>query len=265
MAISLIDIGANLTAKPFAADRDQVIDRAIAAGVKTMIVTGSTVADSEAALQLARQRPGVLYATAGVHPHHAADCDANTVPALRHLATAPEVVAIGEAGLDYFRDLSPRPVQRHCLAAHIELAVELGKPLFLHERDAHSDMLAVLTEWRSRFDRAVIHCFTGSAEALRAYLQLDLHIGITGWICDERRGRHLLDLVAEIPPERLMLETDAPYLLPRTLRPKPKSRRNEPAFLPHVLDTVASATGRPREQVAAAASRTAAQFFGLPG
>ena len=261
MTHSLVDIGANLSDDAFASDREDVIRRARAACVSRMVVTGSTVAVSRSALELARAHPGVLYATAGVHPHHAKTCDAHTVPALRELASAREVVAIGECGLDFYRDLSPRPVQAEWLHAQIALAAELRLPLFLHERDAAAPMAEILRATRDSFSRGVVHCFTGDAAALRAYLDLDLHIGITGWICDERRGLHLRDLVRTIPRDRLMLETDAPYLLPRTLPGKPKSRRNEPQNLVHVLAMVAECTGVSAAEIAVATTRTAEEFF----
>lgn len=261
--MSLIDIGANLADKSFASDRELVIERAIAAGVGRMIVTGPTVEESIAALEIARAHPGVLHSTAGVHPHYAARCDENTIPTLRELATQPEVVAVGECGLDFFRDLSPREVQISWLEAQLGLAAELGKPVFLHEREAHESMAEVLRRTRDSFPRGVVHCFTGDEVALRTYLDLDLHIGITGWICDERRGHHLRDLVGLIPPDRLMIETDAPYLLPRTIRPRPKSRRNEPANLLYVVTAVAEALGRPSEEVAASTARAAESFFEL--
>ncbi|HJY78648.1 MAG TPA: TatD family hydrolase, partial [Burkholderiales bacterium] len=133
--------------------------------------------------------------------------------------------------------------------------------LFLHSRDAHPRFYEILKHHRVK--RAVAHCFTGERDELRAYLELDLYIGITGWICDERRGRHLLELVKEIPRERLLLETDSPYLTPRDLQPQPKARRNEPAFLPHIARTVARALGRPVEELAADTTRNACRFFGL--
>ena len=263
MPLSLVDIGVNLTNKSFRKDLDAVIDRAVQAGVARMIVTGTSVAASQRAADLAESRPSVLYATAGVHPHDAKTCDDETIAALRQLADRPQVVAIGECGLDFNRDFSPRPDQRTWFEAQIELACELGMPLFLHERDASSAMLEIVRRHRDRMKAAVVHCFTGTGDELDAYLDLDLHIGITGWICDERRGRHLYDLVARIPPNRLMIETDAPFLLPRTIRPRPKSRRNEPAHLLHVLDAVASATGRNRDEIASATTATATAFFGL--
>ncbi len=262
--LPLIDIGVNLTNRSFRNDLDSVIDRATAAGVIAMVVTGTSAEASAGAADLAATRPGTLHATAGVHPHDAKTCDDATLATLRQLAARPEVVAVGECGLDYNRDFSPRPVQRRWFEAQVELAVELEMPLFVHERDAADDVLAILGRHRDGIVAAVIHCFTGEESALDAYLDLDLHIGITGWICDERRGRHLHELVGKIPENRLMLESDAPYLLPRTIRPRPKSRRNEPGFLGHVLDTVAECRGESRERVARATTETAQAFFRLP-
>jgi TatD DNase family protein len=170
-------------------------------------------------------------------------------------------VAIGECGLDFNRNYSPHPDQEKWFVAQLELGLELGKPLFLHSRDAHPRFAEIVKHHGIR--NAVAHCFTGGKEELHAYLDLGLHIGITGWICDERRGRHLVELVRDIPRERLLLETDAPYLTPRDLRPQPKARRNEPAFLPHILGAVAAALGRPAAEVAAETTRNAVAFFGL--
>ena len=261
MNLSLVDIGANLTHAAFQADLPHVLARAADAGVGTLIVTGTSVDESRAAVRLATEHPA-LYATAGVHPHHARDCDASTIPALRQIASDPRVVAIGECGLDFNRNYSPHPSQEQWFEAQVELALDLGKPLFLHSRDAHPRFAEVLR--RHRPEKGVAHCFTGGREELQAYLDLGLYIGITGWICDERRGAHLLDLVKEIPGDRLLLETDAPYLTPRDLRPQPKARRNEPAFLPHILDTVARALGRPAQAVAEQTTANARRLFGLP-
>jgi TatD DNase family protein len=260
--VQLVDIGANLAHPAFHADLPEVLARAGEHGVRHIIVTGTSVADTTAALKLAGAHPDSLYATAGVHPHHARECDEHTIPALRMLAQNPKVVAIGECGLDFNRNYSPHPDQQKWFEAQIDLAIELGKPLFLHSRDAHPVFSHILKN--KNIPPAVAHCFTGSREELRAYLDLGLYIGITGWICDERRGGHLLELVKEIPADRLMLETDSPYLTPRDMKPQPKARRNEPAFLPHVLRTVARALGRPAEDVAAETTRNAKRFFGLP-
>jgi TatD DNase family protein len=258
--MQLVDIGANLTHPSFQADVAEVISRARQAGVVQIIVTGTTVAESQKALDFSKTS-GFLSATAGVHPHHARDCGPDTIPQLGALAAHPKVVAIGECGLDFNRNYSPHPDQEKWFIAQLELGLEVGKPLFLHSRDAHPRFAEILRH--HKVENAVAHCFTGEREELKAYLDLGLYIGITGWICDERRGRHLLELVREIPRERLLLETDAPYLTPRDLKPQPKARRNEPAFLPHILKTVARALGRPAEEIAAETTRNAQTLFRL--
>jgi TatD DNase family protein len=259
----LIDIGINLAHDSYDADRDAVLARAAAAGVVQMVVTGSSLQSTRAALELARAQPRRLFATAGVHPHHAADLDAAALAELEQLAREPQVVAVGECGLDYFRDYSPRAAQRAAFARQLELAARIGKPVFLHQRDAHADFSAMLREHAAHW-RGVAHCFTGGATELAAYLELGLAIGITGWICDERRGTHLAALMPEIPAARLLLETDGPYLLPRDLRPRPSSRRNEPAYLPQVAAAVARARGEPLERLAASSTAAARALFGLP-
>ncbi len=261
--MQLIDIGANLTHDSFDHDRDQVLARARAAGVGRMIVTGASREHSHKALALARAHPALLHATAGVHPHHAVEyteeCDAE----LRALHVHPEVVAVGECGLDYFRDFAPRPAQRRAFERQLAIAADTGKPLFLHQRDAHDDFVAIMKDFEGRIGPAVVHCFTAGRRELFDCLDRDWHIGITGWLCDERRGRHLRELVGSIPAHRLMVETDAPYLLPRTLTPMPKDRRNEPAFLPHIVEELARDRGETVEVTAAATTATAAKFFGL--
>ena len=259
----LIDIGANLTHESFRRDLDAVLDRARTAGVERMIVTGASREGSEHALALAREHPDTLHATAGVHPHHAGDYGAETDALLRALAREPEVVAVGETGLDYFRDLSPRPAQRAAFEKQLAIAVELGMPLFLHQRDAHDDFFALLKSARDRVPAAVVHCFTDDRRALFDYLDLDCHIGITGWICDERRGTHLRELVRSIPAHRLLLETDAPYLLPRDLRPQPSDRRNEPMYLAHICEAVARERGEESIATAEQTTANARAFFGI--
>jgi TatD DNase family protein len=259
--LDLVDIGANLTHAAFRDDADEVIARARQAGVSTMIVTGTTVDESEKALALAESHPGVLFATAGVHPHHARDCGPDTITKLKDLLSDRRVVALGECGLDFNRNYSPHPDQEKCFIAQLELASHFKKPLFLHSRDAHPRFAEILKHHQVK--NAVAHCFTGERDELRACLDLGLCIGITGWICDERRGRHLLELVREIPRDRLLLETDSPYLTPRDLKPQPRARRNEPAFLPHIAQTVARAVGRPVAEVAAETSRNARTLFAI--
>jgi TatD DNase family protein len=259
----LVDIGINLMHKSFNADRRELLDRAQAAGVTKLIITGTSERSSLDAADFAHRSAGVLYATAGVHPHDAKHCTPQTITALRNLAKRAEVVAIGECGLDYNRDFSPRPLQDQWFDAQIQLACDLNMPLFLHEREAHRRFVEILSKYSSRLPNVVVHCFTGTGEELEAYLSMGFYIGITGWICDERRGMHLRKLVQRIPLNRLMLETDAPFLTPRDMRPQPADGRNEPSFLPHILNTVASAMGKSPEAVAAATTATAHSFFGL--
>ncbi|HEY5972101.1 MAG TPA: TatD family hydrolase [Pseudoxanthomonas sp.] len=262
--MQLIDIGANLTHDSFDHDRDAVLQRAHDAGIVQMVVTGASREHSPKALALAQAHPGFLFATAGVHPHHAAEytdeCDAE----MRALLAHAEVVAVGECGLDYFRDFSPRPAQRKAFERQLLIAVETGKPLFLHQREAHADFVGVMKDFDGRLGPVVVHCFTGSREELFDCLDRGWHIGITGWLCDERRGLHLRELVKHIPADRLMLETDAPYLLPRTVKPKPSHHRNEPKYLAHIVAELARDRGEDATATAARTTANARAFFGLP-
>ena len=262
--MDLIDIGANLTHDSFDADRDAVLQRAHAAGIARIVVTGASREHSPKALALAQAHPGVLFATAGVHPHHATEyteeCDAE----MRALHAHPEVVAVGECGLDFFRDFSPRPAQRKAFERQLQFAADNGKPLFLHQRDAHDDFMAMMANFGGKLGPAVVHCFTGTRKELFDYLDHDWYVGITGWLCDERRGQHLRELVKHIPAERLMIETDAPYLLPRTVKPTPSHRRNEPMYLAHIVEELARDRGEALAITAASTSAAARAFFRLP-
>jgi len=263
MTFSLVDIGLNLAHDSFDHDRDTVVAAAVAAGVGHMVITGSTLASTRAAIDLARTDPDRYRATAGVHPHHARDFADSDVPTLRELLLLPEVGAAGECGLDYFRNFSPHEDQERVFRLQLQLAAETGKPVFLHQRDGHDAFVGILRDYLPRLRGGVAHCFTGEERELKDYLDLGLSIGITGWICDERRGQHLRELVRLIPLERLMIETDAPYLLPRDLSPKPSHRRNEPRFLPHILQAIADCRREPAATVAAATTANALRFFGF--
>jgi TatD DNase family protein len=265
MKISLIDIGSNLTHDSFTQDRDAVMARAFEAGVRHQVVTGADMASSKLAAALAAAHPRRLSSTAGVHPHHAHSFDASSREGLSGLLREPQVVAVGECGLDYFRNFSPPGAQRAAFIAQLDIAAAARKPVFLHQRDAHADFVAILEDFRGRLSGGVAHCFTGGRAELEDYLALDLHIGVTGWVNDERRGQPLRESVSHIPADRLMVETDAPYLLPRDLFPRPKSRRNEPSHLPHIARAVAQLRGETLEEVAASTTRNAIRFFALDG
>lgn len=262
--VPLIDIGANLGHDSFEADLDAVLERAGSAGLIHMLVTGTTPDASERAIALAEQHPALLSATVGVHPHEAQHCHAEAFARICTLAAHSSVKAIGETGLDFNRDFSPRPQQEKVFEQHLELATRTGKPLFLHQRDAHTRFLPILKTYRDALPAGgVVHCFTGEKHELYDYLDLDMYIGITGWICDERRGAHILEFLHDIPTDRLLLETDAPYLLPRTLRPKPRSRRNEPAFLQEVLRVVAQTLSESPARIAQQTTDNAKRLFAL--
>lgn len=236
----LTDICCNLTHESFASDQEEVLQRAREAGVTRFLLAGADLAESRACVSAAQRYPD-CWAAVGVHPHQAREWGPDSAEILHDLQQDRKVVAIGECGLDYYRDLSPRDMQIAAFAEQLELAGKLGLPVLMHNRDADKDFLRVFDDAASRPPRAVLHCFTGERSFLHACLERGMYIGVTGWFCDERRGQPLRDLIGEIPLDRLMVETDAPYLLPRTLRPRPRTRRNEPMWLPHIAEQIADA------------------------
>ena len=266
--MGLIDIGANLGDAAFDGDRAAVIERAGAAGVGRMILTGTGLDESERALGLAGERREVFRCTAGIHPHWATQwtgSPANARSVIGRVLDNPLAVAAGECGLDYFRNISPPAAQRAAFAGQLELAAEHGKPVFLHQRDAHDDFLAILKDSEVRELGGVAHCFTGGPVEAESYLELGLYIGITGWICDERRNQDLLEAVSVLPLDRVLVETDSPYLLPRGMNAEPPvKRRNEPQFLPYVVRELAGRMRIDAEELAAAAGRNTQALFGWP-
>ncbi|MFC0141353.1 3'-5' ssDNA/RNA exonuclease TatD [Erwinia mallotivora] len=259
----MFDIGVNLTSTQFAKDRDRVVKRAREAGLTGLLITGTNALESQQAQSLAARSPGYCWSTAGVHPHHASEWSAETAATLKRLAESPQVVAIGECGLDFNRNVSDPDQQAYAFNAQLELAAELSLPVFLHCREAHERFMAILTPWLPELSGAVVHCFTGTKTELEACLAAGLSIGITGWVCDERRGQELRELVHLIPANRLLLETDAPYLIPRDLRPRPPSRRNEPCFLPHIVGQVAALRGEDASDLGRQSESNARMLFRL--
>ncbi|VEA71275.1 Deoxyribonuclease TatD [Serratia rubidaea] len=259
----MFDIGVNLTSSQFAKDAAQVVERAREAGVTGMLITGTDLPESEAASALAQHHRGFCWSTAGVHPHQASGWSDEVAQQIGALAAREEVVAIGECGLDFNRNFSTPQEQEAAFSAQLALAAELELPVFLHCRDAHERFVALLKPWLDKLPAAVVHCFTGNAEELASCLSLGLSVGITGWVCDERRGLELRALLPNIPADRLLLETDAPYLLPRDLQPKPASRRNEPCFLPHIIRQVATWRQEDPQWLAQETDRNARRLFRL--
>lgn len=260
---SLIDIGLNLTDKQFTKDREEVIERATQNGVNKMILTGSSVEGSKESLQIAQQYPHILFSTAGIHPHDASEFHQGSIYELRQLAKQKEVVAIGECGLDFNRMYSSQKVQEDCFEAQLDLAKEMDMPLFLHVRDAHTRFVEIMKNHQDQIDKSVVHCFTGNKDEVKELVSMGFHIGVTGWICDERRGKDLQEAVQSIPLNRLMVETDAPYLIPRNLKPKPKHRRNEPAYLSHIVHEIAKYMDVSPEEVARHSIENTKRFFHL--
>lgn len=259
-----IDIGVNLTGSSFKNDLPQVIERAQAAGVEQLIVTGTDVWHSEQAIMLTQQYASICYATAGLHPHHASEYSNDLGSELRDMLNHKSVVAVGECGLDFNRNFSTRNQQIRAFEAQLEIAIELQKPVFLHQRDAHEDFISIIKSCRQQLSNAVAHCFTGSISEVNDYILLDMYVGVTGWICDERRGLSLQKAVRHVPLDRILLETDAPYLLPRDMQVKPvEKNRNEPCYLPHIANSVARYMAVEEADLIAAAYRNTIEFFNL--
>lgn len=260
---NLIDIGLNLMHPSFRKNREEIIENAKKVGVSKFIITGTNVESSQIASRYASNYPNTLYSTSGVHPHDAKTCNNNTIAELEKIAEKSSVVAIGECGLDYNRDYSPRDVQREWFEKQIELAEKLDMPLFLHERDAHEDMYKILERHESIAKKSVIHCFTGTKSEAENYIDLGCHIGVTGWICDMKRGKSLQEAVSVIPTDKLMIETDAPFLIPKNFDKKPKSNKNEPKYLPHILNTIAYYKEVDVEKLAKDVVKTTEKFFNI--
>ena len=259
----LIDIGLNLMHSSFKKDRLEIIEEAKKVGVSQFIITGTNVNSSKTACDYASKYPKTLFSTSGVHPHDAKTCDYSTIEELEKIAKNDCVVAIGECGLDYNRNFSPRDVQRKWFETQVELAEKLNMPLFLHEREAHEDLYNILKKHDSVVEKSVVHCFTGTKTEAENYIDLGCYIGVTGWICDMKRGGDLQEAVTAIPPEKLMIETDAPFLIPKNFDKKPKKNRNEPKYLPHILQTIAYYMDTDAEDLANQVNKNTKEFFKL--
>ena len=257
---AVIDICLNLQSDRFEHDRFEVLERARNVGVERIVLTGSCLQSTQLAIDWAMKEPDFLCATAGIHPHQANEYSSAALMVLEQAAQTDVVRAIGECGLDYNRNFSSKEEQQKAFEAQIDLAQRVNLPLFLHQRDAHSQFLDTLKS-AGNLPRTVVHCFTGGRKEVEDYLNAGFYIGVTGWICDERRGEALRDSVQLIPLDRLLIETDAPWLTPRDLRPKPHKGRNEPAFLPHIAKAVAQYHGTDLLTLCRATTENAKRFF----
>lgn len=265
---NMIDIGANLAAKDFDADLQEVLQAGFEAGVGKVIITGSCFESIPKAQKIIgdykQEYKNRLFYTAGIHPHHSDEWNQNSSDFIKKFVQDEYCVATGEMGLDFFRNFVDKEIQIATFRAQLDLAIKTQKPIFIHERDASETMLKELKNRAGDLPKnIVIHCFTGNRMALEAYLEAGFYIGITGWICDPVRGAHLLDLVKIIPQDKIMIETDAPYLLPKTIKPKPKSRRNEPKNLGFVAQKISDALEVDTQDFIDKTSANAIAFFGL--
>jgi TatD DNase family protein len=257
--VPLVDAHCHLADPKLTGDLDAVLKRAAAAGIETIISVGAlgTIDSDRLTVEIAR-RHGSVWAVVGVHPHHAADCDAERIAALRELARSRKVVAIGESGLDFFYMNSPAEAQEASLRKHLELASELELPLVMHCRAAERRLSAILHETGIPARGAMIHCFNGDVKAARDFLALGLHISLSG-ILTFNNTRALRAAAQIIPEDRLTVESDAPYLAPEPHR----GRRNEPAFVRHTLDLLAELRGTDADALAARVSENARRFFAV--
>jgi TatD DNase family protein len=262
-----IDIGINLTNRQFQNDTEAILQNALDAEVSQMILTGTSVRNSEESARIASQYPRVLFATAGIHPHDAKNFDGQSIAKLKALLQKKHVVSVGECGLDFDRDFSPRDQQEQCYKAQLELAIAVQKPLFLHERAAFTRFMAVTKDYLPQLPKAVVHCFTGTLQEAKTYLDNGFYLGFTGAISDVNRFAHLKEVVQYVPLDRLMIETDAPFMLPKNvpkaMLTKYHERRNEPAFLPYVAGTIAQYKNSTLDVVAHQSTENAKVFFGI--
>jgi len=265
-----VDVGVNLTHKRFTHDLDEVVNRAAERGVKTMIVTGTSLRESGNAVALCEKYPQTMYCTVGVHPHDAKTCDDNTIEDLRKLAENASVCAIGECGLDFDRMFTPQPVQETWFERQLELAISLNKPVFLHERAAHESFIRILAPYLERGLNACVHCFTGTEEEAQVYLSYpNVMLGLTATVTHKNeRGERIRQLLEKkvIPLERLMIETDAPFMTPHGIPANfgHSTDRNDPSLLWCVCNTLSEIYGASVEEVAAITTHNAIKFFGLP-
>jgi len=280
---NLIDCGVNLTNPKFNENRDNVIARAIAAGVQKMVVTGLKFNGVKSAISMSVSRPNMLYVAAGVHPHYlSTDWKANTAELLEEMIQNESCVAVGECGLDFNRDYTEKDLQKKVFDKHVELACKHKKTLLVHDRDAHESVLEILDKYSDQLPKVVIHCFTGTQEQIKTYLAKGFYIGITGYVCKEKHGKHLRDAIKNgvLPLDRIVLQSNAPFMTPNTpmneidpvsamLLEYCWNNLNEPVALSVTVRCIAkqlSSDGKEMEarNVADALTKTALELFKFP-
>ena len=235
----LFDIACNFSSNRYDNDLDEVIKNAKNNNVTKFLVVSASINDVDKVYSIYQKYRSDCFFTVGTHPHHANEINSESMKKMRILVKDLKPCSVGETGLDFFRNLSTLEEQIFAFEEQIKLSIEFNKPLFLHQRDAHDEFIKIIMKYKNDINRAVVHCFTGTQKQLDSYLNLGFYIGLTGWICDERRNVELRKSIKNIPLDRLMIETDSPYLIPRNLTIKPKNNRNEPSYLPHIARDIA--------------------------
>ena len=252
----MFDIGANLTSSHFSDDLDSVLDESFEAGVKKICITSSNLQDVRNAKKITERNKN-LYYSVGFHPHNAKDFKIEFLKDMSIYLDDPKAICLGEMGLDFNRNFSSKEEQILCFESQLSLANSISKPLFLHQRDAHEEFLSVLDNHKFN-QKLIVHCFTGNLSELEEYLKRDFYIGITGWVCDLKRGKELRECINQIPEDKLLIETDSPYLSPRK-----KIRRNEPKFLIDVAEEVATLRNETTESIINSSYKNSLSFFNL--
>ena len=252
----MFDIGANLTSSHFSDDLDSVLDESFEAGVKKICITSSNLQDVRNAKKITERNKN-LYYSVGFHPHNAKDFKIEFLKDMSIYLDDPKAICLGEMGLDFNRNFSSKEEQILCFESQLSLADSINKPLFLHQRDAHEEFLSILDNFKFN-QKLIVHCFTGNLSELEDYLKRDFYIGITGWVCDLKRGLDLRECINHIPQDKLLIETDSPYLSPRK-----KIRRNEPKFLIDVAEEVARLRQQTKESIVKSSYENSLNFFNL--
>ena len=257
----IADIACNFTSDRFDNDLDEVINQAIVNNITKFGLICSRLSDIDKLLEIYNRYSKDMFFTIGVHPHHANEINEEYLKKLKEVINNNNPHAIGETGLDFFRNLSTYEEQIFAFEEQIKIAIDTNKPLFLHQRDSHDDFIKILRKYSSDINKSVVHCFTGTKEQLNDYLELDCYIGVTGWICDAKRNVELRKTIKNIPLERLMIETDCPYLIPKNLEEKPKNNRNEPTYLNHIANEVAALMKEDINDIREKTYKTSLHFF----
>ena len=252
----MFDIGANLTSSHFSKDLDVVLNDSLTAGVEKICITSSNLDDVKNAKKISEKYKN-LYYSVGFHPHNAKDFKIEFLKDMSVYLNDPKAICLGEMGLDFNRNFSSKEEQILCFESQLSLASSISKPLFLHQRDAHEEFLSVLDNHKFN-QKLIVHCFTGNLSELEEYLKRDFYIGITGWVCDLKRGKELRKCIDQIPEDKLLIETDSPYLSPRK-----KIRRNEPKFLIDVAEEVATLRNETKESIINSSYENSLNFFNL--